>query len=62
MEGRRLFSLTGKEYGYEGNEIAAFLERDPASATRYLRRGQDLQSKKETFIFLSDGGRKNLNN
>jgi len=61
MEGRRLFSLTGREYGYKGNEIAVFLEKDPASVTGYLRRGEDLQSKKERLIFLLDGGRKNLN-
>jgi putative transposase len=62
MEGRRLLSLTGREYGYKGKEIAAFLEKDPASVTGYLRRDQDLQSKRERLIFLLDGGRKNLNN
>ena len=62
MEGRRLLSLTGREYGYKGKEIAAFLEKDPASVTGYLRRGQDLQSKRERLISLLDRGRKNLNN
>ncbi len=62
MEGRRLLSLTGREYGYKGKAIAAFLEKDPASVTGYLRRDQDLQSKRERLIFLLDGGRKNLNN
>jgi len=62
MEGRRLLSLTGREYGYKGKEIAVFLEKDPASVTGYLRRGQDLQDKKERLISWLDGGRKNLNN
>jgi len=37
-----------KEYGYKRKEIAAFLEKDPASATGYLRRVEKLQSKKAT--------------
>lgn len=61
MEGRRLLSLFGREYGYKGEERAAYLEKDPASVTGYLRRGQDLQSKTERLIFLLDGGRRNLN-
>jgi REP element-mobilizing transposase RayT len=61
MEGRRLFSLAGREYGYKGKEIAAFLEKDPASVTGYLRGGQDFQGKEDRLIALLDGGRKNLN-
>lgn len=62
MEGRRLFSLAAKEYGYKGKEIAAFLAKDPASVTGYLRRGQDLRDKKERLDLLLDGATKNLNN
>ena len=62
MEGRRLPSLTERKYGHKGTEIVAFLEKDPASVTGYLKKGQDLQSKKERLIFLLDGSRKNLNN
>lgn len=61
IEGRRLFSLAGREYGYKGREIAAFLEKDPASVTGYLRGGQDLQGKKDRLILFLDGGRKNPN-
>jgi putative transposase len=61
MEGRRLFSLTAREYGYKGREIAAFLAKDPASVTGYLRRGQDLRDKKERLNLLLDSVRKNLN-
>jgi hypothetical protein len=61
MEGRRLFSLAGREYGYKGKEIAAFLEKDPASVTGYLRGGQDFQGKEDRLIALLDGDRKNLN-
>jgi hypothetical protein len=61
MEGRRLFSLTAREYGYKGKEIAAFLGKDPASVTGYLWRGQDLHDKKERLNLLLDGVRKNIN-
>ncbi len=61
MEGRRLFSLMAKEYGYKGKEIAAFLAKDPASVTGYLRRGQDLRDKRERLNLLLDGVGKNLN-
>ena len=61
MEGRKLFSLAGSEYGYKGKEIAVFLAKDPASVTGYLRRGQDLRDKKERLNLLLDGVRKNLN-
>ncbi len=44
MEGRRLFSLVGRE-------IEEFLEKDPAAVTGYLRRGQDLQVQMERFRF-----------
>jgi len=61
MEGRKLFSLAGREYGYKGEEIAAYLSKDPASVTGYLRRGKDLRQKKERLDLLLDGVRKNLN-
>lgn len=60
MEGRRLFSLAARDYGYKGKEIAVFLEKDPASVTGYLRKGQDLRDKKERLNSLLDGIRKNL--
>jgi putative transposase len=62
MEGRRLFSLVGREYGYKGKEIAAFLGKDPAAVTGYLRRGQDLREKMERLILFFEGGVKSLNN
>jgi len=62
MEGRRFFSLAAREYGYKGKEIAAFLAKDPASVTGYLKRGQDLRDKKERLDLLLDAVRKNLNN
>ena len=62
MEGRKLFSLAGREYGYKGKEIAEFLGKDPAAVTGYLRRGQDLREKMERLILFFDGGGKNLNN
>jgi REP element-mobilizing transposase RayT len=62
MEGRRLFSLVGREYGYKGREMGEFLGKDPASVTGYLRRGQDLRDKTERLILFLEGVRKNLNN
>jgi putative transposase len=55
MEGRRLFTLAGKEYGYKGKEIAAFLGKDPAAVTGYLRGSQDLRAKVEELILRLDG-------
>jgi len=62
MEGRRLFSLVGREYGYKGKEIAEFLGKDPAAVTGYLRRGQDLQAKLESLFVRLEASEKNLNN
>ena len=62
MEGRRLFSLAGREYGYKGKEIAEFLGKDPAAVTGYLRGEQDLREKMERLILFFDGGGKHLNN
>ncbi len=62
MEVRRLFSLTGREYGYKRKEIAAFLGKDPAAVTGYLTRGQDLWDKKERLILFLDRVGNNLNN
>ena len=55
MEGRRLFSLAGREYGYKGKEIAEFLGKDPTGVTGYLRRGQDLREKMARLILFFDG-------
>jgi REP element-mobilizing transposase RayT len=42
LRGRRVISLIAKEYGYTGREIAAFLKKDPAAVTGYLRQRKDL--------------------
>jgi len=62
MEGRKLFSLAGKEYGYKGKEIAEFLGKDPAAVTGYLRRSQDLRAKLERLNQRLDAVGENLNN
>jgi hypothetical protein len=61
-EGRQLFSLAGEECGYKGKEIAAFLGKDPAAVTGYLKRGQDLFDKMKRIIFSVDGMGRKLNN
>ncbi|MHB8844296.1 MAG: transposase [Nitrospirota bacterium] len=43
MRARRVFAATAKEYGYQGKEIAKYLEKDPASVSGYLR-GEDVSS------------------
>lgn len=62
MEGRKLFSLAGREYGYKGKEIAEFLGKDPAAVTGYLRRSEDLRAKMEGLILRLDAVGKNPNN
>lgn len=37
MTGRKLLSIVSKGYGYKGKEIAAYLRKDPAAITGYLR-------------------------
>jgi hypothetical protein len=37
--GRRVMSLAAKDYGYRGQEIAEYLQRDPSVITRYLKEG-----------------------
>jgi hypothetical protein len=58
-EGRKLFSLAGREYGYKGKEIAEFLGKDPAAVTGYLRRSQVLRAKMEGLILRLDAVGKN---
>jgi len=62
MEGGKLFSLAGREYGYKGKEIAEFLDKDPAAVTGYLRRSQDLRAKMEVLILRLGAVGKNLDN
>ena len=50
MEGRKLFSLVGREYGCKGKEITEFLRNDPDVVTIYLKKGQDLQVKLESLF------------
>jgi REP element-mobilizing transposase RayT len=42
LRGRQVISLIAKEYGYTGREIAAFLNKDPAAVTGYLRQRNGL--------------------
>jgi len=62
MEGRKLFSLVGREYGYKGKEVAEFLRKDPAAVTGYLSKSQHLRAKMESLILGLDAVGKNLNN
>jgi len=43
LTARRLFSILAKEYGYTGREIAAYLRKDPAAVTVYLRSSRDVR-------------------
>jgi REP element-mobilizing transposase RayT len=45
LTARRLFSILAKEYGYTGREIAAYLRKDPAAVTVYLRSSKDVRKK-----------------
>jgi len=50
LTARRLFSIIAKEYGYTGREIAAYLQKDPAAVTGYLRRSEDVRREVDTVI------------
>lgn len=47
---RRLFGLIAKEYGYTGREIAAYLQKDPAAVTAYLRSREEVEKELETVM------------
>ena len=47
---RRLFSLIAMEDGHTGREIAAYLRKDPAAVTGYLRTKEDVRKEAETVI------------
>ena len=48
--GRKLMSLTAKEYGHRGKEIAEFTKKDPAIVTRHLRERDRLRKETEKVI------------
>jgi len=48
--GRKVFSLTAREYGYRGKEIAAYTRKDPAIITRYLKDKTEFKSVVEKVI------------
>lgn len=39
-----------REYGYKGKEIAGYIQKDPAVATRYLKEKEDLGAEVEKVI------------
>jgi len=45
--GRRVMSLAAKDYGYRGQEIAEYLQRDPSVITRYLKEGGKFEAEAE---------------
>jgi chromosomal replication initiation ATPase DnaA len=47
---RRLFSILAKEYGYAGREIAAYLRKDPAAVTAYLRSDETLRKEADVVV------------
>jgi len=49
LTARRLFSILAKEYGYTGREIAAYLRKDPAAVTVYLRSSKDVRKEVEVM-------------
>lgn len=58
MQCRKLFSLVAKEYGYKGNEIARYIQKDAAVVTRYLKEKRELETEVKRLI---EGLRANVN-
>ncbi|MGO9015442.1 MAG: transposase [Dissulfurispiraceae bacterium] len=48
--GRKLMTLTAREYGHRGKEIAEFTKKDPAMITRHLREREGLKKEIEKVI------------
>ncbi len=58
---RKVFAHVAREYGYRGNEIAAYLDKTPVSVTMYLRPDQEI-STTAAVLFKHLDKRKNVNN
>lgn len=62
MVGRKALSFIAKDFGYKGQEIAQFLQKDPAVITRYLKDGAELRPEIEkTYKTLEKEKRSNIN-
>jgi REP element-mobilizing transposase RayT len=44
IRAKKVFTMIAREYGYKGKEMAAFLRKDPAAITRYLKNPENLNS------------------
>ncbi len=49
---RKLASITAREFGYKGKEIALFLQKDPSVITRYLKDGESFKADMEHILKL----------
>lgn len=38
------FTVLAKEYGYRGNEIAEYLQKDPTAVTQYIRKKDEVRA------------------
>ncbi len=50
LRGRKVFSLVASDYGYKGREIAAYMRKDPAVITRYLKERSSLAEEAEAVV------------
>jgi putative transposase len=59
--GRKMMAFIAERYGYKRQEIAEFMQKDPAIVTRYLREKQGLNEEAESIIktFLEKSNVKN---
>jgi len=61
MAGRKTLSFIAKDFGYKGQEIAQFLQKDPAVITRYLKDRAELKPEIEKVFKTLEGSRSNIN-
>ena len=52
LAARKLASITAREFGYKGKEIAHFLQKDPSVVTRYLKDGENFKADMEHILKL----------
>jgi hypothetical protein len=60
MQARRVLTMTTREYGFLGREIADYLRKDPASVSGDLC-GEDLSTDVRKVILMSGEGGLNVN-
>ncbi|MDO8282839.1 MAG: transposase [Thermodesulfovibrionia bacterium] len=59
--GKKILTIAAREYKYKCSEIAAFIKKDPAIVTRYLKEKEDMKEDVDVLIRMLKKNRANVN-